>query len=494
MQSPFSSQTLAEIFRDLYLGERSGYLLLSREDEEKSVHFVRGMILYADSTEPEEDLGPHLVSEGLLSGGALAEAEDSLTDSTSLPELGMALINRGLIGKASLIDAVRSIVDSVVQSVFRWDGGRARFYEEQPAVTIFETDILATIEIILEGISCMSGFEPIHEAMLGLDNRLRIRTPTPIPLEKLALSPAHGFILSRVDGNSSLRDVISILPPGEEEVAAKLLFGLSVLGVIEYEPKLGSGPFQVADILRDHEDRQALERIQEQLIQETYALVRDQSPHEILGVSTSAPRQEIERAYEEQKAQFSRDRILPKVRDKFRSELTVIESRMIESYLTLTQPNRFEPAAAGSVSQVTVQDFKVRVEMDRAKSKLEMDEANRVADRYYAKGRKFMREGDFHNAIQYGKLAISHNSSDARYYSMLGDCLARNPEARWQRMAEENYTKATELDPWNADYWISLGRLYKERGLKLRARRQFEEALKLVPNNSEILKELNALK
>jgi Flp pilus assembly protein TadD len=104
-----------------------------------------------------------------------------------------------------------------------------------------------------------------------------------------------------------------------------------------------------------------------------------------------------------------------------------------------------------------------------------------------------MREGDFFNAIQYGKLAISHNPSDARYYFMVAACQARNPEARWQRLAEENYTKATELDPWNAEYWISLGRLYKRRGLKLRARKQFEEALKLVPNNTEILQELHGL-
>ena len=89
-----------------------------------------------------------------------------------------------------------------------------------------------------------------------------------------------------------------------------------------------------------------------------------------------------------------------------------------------------------------------------------------------------MREGDFHNAIQYGKLAVSHNGEDARYFALLADCQVRNPEARWQRMAEENLTKATELDPWNPEYWISLGRLYKRRGLKLRARRQFEEALK----------------
>ena len=104
-----------------------------------------------------------------------------------------------------------------------------------------------------------------------------------------------------------------------------------------------------------------------------------------------------------------------------------------------------------------------------------------------------VREGDFHNAIQYGKLAISYKPDDARFYFLVGDSQGRNPEAKWQRMAEQNYARATELDPWNADYWISLGRFYKKRGLKLRARKQFEEALKIVPKHKVATEELETL-
>jgi tetratricopeptide (TPR) repeat protein len=132
--------------------------------------------------------------------------------------------------------------------------------------------------------------------------------------------------------------------------------------------------------------------------------------------------------------------------------------------------------------------------MDKTKSKLAAEEAGRVAETYYSKARKAVREGDYHSAIQYGKLAISYNDADARFYFMLADCQVRNPEAKWQRMAEQNYAKATELDPWNTEYWISLGRFYKKRGLKLRARKQFEEALKLAPSHSVATEELQSLR
>jgi Domain of unknown function (DUF4388) len=63
MQSTFSSQTLAEIFRDLYLGERSGVLELSHGGVDKRIFFDRGMILFAESNADDEDLGRRLVNE-----------------------------------------------------------------------------------------------------------------------------------------------------------------------------------------------------------------------------------------------------------------------------------------------------------------------------------------------------------------------------------------------------------------------------------------------
>jgi tetratricopeptide (TPR) repeat protein len=61
-------------------------------------------------------------------------------------------------------------------------------------------------------------------------------------------------------------------------------------------------------------------------------------------------------------------------------------------------------------------------------------------------------------------------------------------------MAEQNYLRATQLDPWNVEYPLSLGRFYKRRGLKLRARKQFERALELAPSHEVATKELESLR
>jgi len=404
-----------------------------------------------------------------------------------------------LIAKEPLSHTVRYIVDRVVQSVFRWEGGTARFSEGWLLQEIFESDIVSTFEVILRAIGGMVGFEPVKEALLGLDQKLLVRAPSPVPLERLALTPSHGFILSRIDGSTTVADVIALAPAGEDDVAARFLFGLLVMGVLVLDPAASEGPFQVATILRDHADHLALERVQRTMIDEAYDGLRTKNPTEILGVEADATREEIERAYEEAKERFGRERILPRVRDRLRSELAIIESRLIEAYLTLTQARAPETGPVGREEEgearepSTADDLLVRVELDKTKTKKAIEESARMAEIYYGKARRYARDGDFHNAVQYCKLAISYRGEDARFYFLLGECQARNPENRWQRQAEQNFLKSTELDPWNAEYRMTLGRLYKRQGLNLRARKLFEEALSIVPGHEDASAELKTL-
>jgi tetratricopeptide (TPR) repeat protein len=499
MQSEFGGRPIAEVLRDLCLQERSGTLAATLTAATYRVHVDCGLILAAESNQPEDDLGRRLVAAGNLSEGALIEALEAAGSAPSVLDLARALVQRDLVPRTTVARVADSILTGAVETLFRAERPALRFTATAPrGGGPLEADIVSTMAAILRGIAAMSGFRPIQEALLGVrDSRLRLRRPTPVPIERLPLSALQGFILSRVDGRTRFAELLSILPPEEEEPAARFVFGLLILGALEFDPPVGPSPFCIGDVLRSHEQRQDLEQTQEQMIRQVYARVVERGPHEILDVPPTAERAEVEQAYARWKAHLDRERLLPQIRERFREELTIIESRLLDALLAFTRPARGE-AARGALPDVegptVVQDMHVRMELDKTTSKLRHEESNRIADSYYAKARKSVREGDFHNAIQYGKLAISHNASDARYFRLLGDCQARNQEARWQRMAEENYQRATQLDPWNPDYWICLGRLYKRRGLIIRARKQFEEALKLGPQQRrEIQQELAAL-
>lgn len=494
MRSHFSAQTLAEIFRDLYLSERDGVLTLLRDDVEKHIFFKRGLIYHAESSLQDEDLGTRLLREEKISSGELEEARQHASDARDLPQV---LVTRDLVLKDTLERTLTEHVGQLICSAFHWDSGQARFGEGPPLPLGLDCDVLSTCRLILSGVFEIDDFESIHEAMLGLDRKLCLRYPAPVPVDRLCLSPTHAFVLSRLDGATTPAELVSILPPGEERNATRMIYGLLVLGLAVFEPPVTDGPFRVASILRDHADRQALEEMQARTVEQAYSSMADLDPYEMLGVQRGAAHEAIERAYEEAKSMFGAERLLPQVRERFRTELAVIESRLIEAYLNLSRPaaeDRNASSGAGEQGQeVGVGDMLVRVEMDKTQSKLAREKDNKVAASYFAKTLKAQREGDFHNAIQFAKLALTYNDKDARIYFTLAECQAQNPGPRWQHVAEQNYSKASQLDPWNPEYLIALGHFYKRRGLKLRARRQFEEALRLSPQNEVATTELEAL-
>ncbi len=499
METQFSSHTLAEIFRDIFQSEKSGVLHLSRKDCEKRIYFERGMILFAESDAPDQDLGPRLVSEGKISTGALAEARRNVTESKDLAQV---LVNRGLIGKDTLSHTVTYLIEKVVRSVFKWEGGSAWFGEGWLLQEIFESDVVSTFGVILKGINGMSGFSQVRDALTAQDSALIVTRPMIVPIERLALSPSHGFLLSRIDGKLTIREILSTLPPAEEEQACRFLYGLLVMGALKFDPPVCEGPFSIGVFVREHEDHAAREIEQDKAVLEEYARIMDcNSPMDVLQVANEANRDEVERSYIQIKELFKRDRLLSRVRENRKSELAIIENRLVEAYLALVQHRQYEARQLAStaapdtgVEDVKADDLLVRVEMDKTKTKMALEASSKQADLYFAKGRKSKREGDYHNSIQYCKLAISYNPKDARFYFLLAECQKMNPSSRWQRLAEQNYITATELNPWEPDYWITLGRFYKKRGLALRAKKQFQKALEIAPTHETAQEELAGLK
>ncbi len=66
----------------------------------------------------------------------------------------------------------------------------------------------------------------------------------------------------------------------------------------------------------------------------------------------------------------------------------------------------------------------------------------------------------------------------------LGRALAKNPN--WIREALLELEEAARLKPRSPAIYVEVARLYAQQGLKLRARREAQRALKLAPDNEAI--------
>jgi hypothetical protein len=72
---------------------------------------------------------------------------------------------------------------------------------------------------------------------LGDVNRVLVLSSSPLmQSQKLTLTPTDGFILSRIDGTLSAREVISLIPLPSADTE-RSLFGLLCTGTVDYLPE-----------------------------------------------------------------------------------------------------------------------------------------------------------------------------------------------------------------------------------------------------------------
>ena len=102
-----------------------------------------------------------------------------------------------------------------------------------------------------------------------------------------------------------------------------------------------------------------------------------------------------------------------------------------------------------------------------------------IARQAYERGLERYEAKAFHEAVELLRSAVTHAPSEARYHSALAVALARNPH--WAREAIQEAEKAMQLEPSVAFHQGVLAELLLAQGLKLRARRAAEGALRLDP-------------
>jgi DnaJ domain/Tetratricopeptide repeat len=90
----------------------------------------------------------------------------------------------------------------------------------------------ATEPLILEAVQALSDPEAVRTALGDLDQRLTVTTGL---AEERTLTLTEGYILSRVDGTSSAREILQLVPLDPEETERTLL-GLLLTGRVEYRP------------------------------------------------------------------------------------------------------------------------------------------------------------------------------------------------------------------------------------------------------------------
>ncbi len=535
MNGELAEGVVPGLLREIYVGRRNGTLTLARAEERQSLRFRRGHIVNAHTNVLEERLGEMLVRRGLLSEADLVRSTEIVVREKR--RLGEVLAELKLIDANGLEDAVGLHVHEMLAKVFLWQDGTFAFEEEEPEAEAGQelTLKLSTGGLILEAVQAVRDPDVVRFALGDLD---RVLAPSNDPLlrfQALTLAPEDGFVLSRVDGFTSAREIVQMIPLPPERTQRSLL-GLLSTGVIEFvgvRPSRKAAPAAGVERSReaaptaqpapepvattptvmppaatpapapeppaarppaDPADEKAAERRRE--ILEAWEGLKTRTHFEVLGLSRSVSEADVKDAYFRLAKRFHPDVHHGASLGDLRDELEAVFIRLGEAYDVLRDPRKradYEgrlgrarpkpgPESTGGPAAAP--------ERASPEPPRDPEEEARLAEEAIHRAGKLVEQEKFWDAIQLLEPALESVQGKPRLRArvLLARCYIRNP--KWAKSAEAMLLAATREEPKAVDPWALLGAIYAEKGLRSRATAMYRKVLELKPDDEEAARHL----
>jgi Flp pilus assembly protein TadD len=490
LQGSLSREHFPEVLQSLARSEQSGVLQLTRDLTSKRIYFGRGSIVFARSNQHAERLGEFLVERGKMTRSHLADASNKMRASGQ--KLGAILVRMGLLSEDELRVQVADQIRSMIRPVFVWNGGEYCFRTEPNTVARDLLVDLPTIPTILDGTRAVDDLQPITRALGDLDRVVSYSRDPWIHSHHVSLTPREGFVLSRVDGQSSMTNIVSITPMEEAETL-RCLYTLVSAGFIEFgaksrdltPSKKTAAVFEIRLSTRPTEESSTA-TVEEQTaradILARHAQLASATFYDVLGVRRNARSDEIRKAYLEQVKKYHPDRnSSPALRD-LQTMLQEILARVTEAYEVLRAP----AARRGHDQSMKIEAARGEKEAAPIEAPVATppSPAETRAAQYYREAEGAVAKGEYHDAVRLLEEVVQLDPTKAHYHRLLAQALERNP--KWRREAEDHYRRAIKIDPFDVESMTGLGLLYDSAGMRLRATAMYQMALDLAPDSNEL--------
>ena len=222
---------LFRTLRDVYVQGKSGQLHFRSGPRVRSLRISKGQITHAISDTDGEHLGDVLLRYGVIGQGDLERALEAER------RLGPVRSGLGLLDRGAVEDALGLHAREILFAMLEEADGSCTFEELGDSVSESEVACkLSTAQVILEATRRVQDPEMVRQVLGDMDRVLVLSSDPLLRSQRITLTPTDGFVLSRIDGTLSARDVISLCPVPPED-AERSLFGLLCTGTIDYGKK-----------------------------------------------------------------------------------------------------------------------------------------------------------------------------------------------------------------------------------------------------------------
>jgi hypothetical protein len=506
MQGSLAEGVLPSLLRELYVGRRTGYLRFVNEGAQAKVLFMDGQMVRAETNVGADRLGETLVKQGLLSPEDLERATAVvLKDKT---RLGRALAGLGIMDREHLESALALHLRETLLKIFGWSEGTFDF-EDTGRPSPADCDVtskFSTGEMILEAVKQVRDPDVIRYALGNIDRVVGLSTDPLLRFQNVGLTPADGYVVSRIDGTTSIRELLQLIPMVPDDVL-KSLFGLVSVGIVEFLAVPPKEPPRLPALLKvpppepaapppppppPTEQELAIAAHRQEVV-EAYQTLKTKNHFEFLGIPRASSETQVKEAYFRMAKRYHPDMQREPALADLKDKMAAVFIRLGEAYEVLRKPETRSAYESDLVARAPRPFPQPGAEpAPGAPGDDPAREAKKAAELTH-QAEKLMAGEQFWDAIQLLEQAVPLGTGRPRQRSrvLLATCFLRNP--KWVHRAEEVLQTVLKEDPKYPEPYFILGTIYKGGGLKSRAVSMFRKVLELKPDHEAAMKELAGL-
>lgn len=458
--------SMAEMMIEQWLRRGSGILTAARGKLKRLLCFEEGSLVFVASNVVEEQVGPFLLRDGLLSRADLERYEREAVDRGV--KVSGVVAESGTIDAAALEQSLAKRIGTLVSETLEWPAGELRFDRGVPKLDGEVPAPVSPVRLLIDHARQRPATADALRVRLGRPDLPIHRRPERLEeLDELQLDEALESVLQRC---TSTRTIGELLGPSGDDLMATMraLYALRLLGVLRSGTEV-----EAADGAADRP--LSREEVMARVVKADGA-----DHYQVLGLDRGAPPNEIRSAYYQLARRMHPDRFRT---GELRDLLDSIEhyfSQVTEAYNTLSD-RELRKAYDAELEKTSAAKAREAAESD----------TTFLARQNFLRGQALVQAKRYNEALQFLQNAVDLDGTQSRYFLALGLLQSRNPRLRDE--AEQNLLRVTQIEPTAIVAYLSLGNLYRRAGRPDQAATMYREALRWDPGNREASEALSSL-
>lgn len=462
------------IFKKIFKDQLTGELEVKEESGTRHVYFKGGYLHYAASTLPVDWLSEQLLREKKITPAQYTTLNKTMQ--SSHVKFGKLLVENKMLTRQELYFALQNQTRLIALALFPLTSGEWTFTVKNQlqvqANPNFELDL---VPLIVEGVEMLTD---ISYYKYRFTFRSPVTLPIPEEMGQYFSADEMRFYVKLTKCHTITCEQVCIMMEIEDIVFWRRLAKMYLLNLVDFTE------FRIDS--KVNEDIEYITDLHDKLRSDSMSL------YEVLELKDIASITDVQNRYFSFSKKLDPQTINTAPDSIIKEKADFVLGKIQNAFETLGDEKKKKEYDTGLIEKKRVEDA-VQKAQESDKKKEQEEEKQRIAEKqrieqlhqeniqkaraFYLRAHALFEQARYIEAARIMDEAVRLDKSRASYYLLLGLSQAEIPSMR--PYAEKNLEKVAELEPWNADPFFHLGKMYWAEKLHHKAETYFRKALEI---------------